>query len=368
MTTVYIHIGAPKTATSTLQAILARKAGKLLKDGVLYPSITRHGDAHHVLVCDLIESYQGSRMPDFWYGDFPRGQAWTTLKEEISSHGSDVRSVILSSELFFGQSRQLRPMLAEISEHLAGHTVKVVVYLRRQDQLYSSFFNQDVKGARQWADGPYQFYETHQIFQHHYVDLLDIWAETFGPDNIIIRPYEPEQWLNQDIVSDFCNATNTVALKSGSLESNESLGPNQLYAKQCLNKVGFDKAINDDVLRLLTRLLPEQPVRDTMYVHAGLYGRYKKAWEASNQRLSEKYLHGGPLFRNAIPGPGKLTPFRLDDHVLGKYLQQTVHQLAREKSASLRQLFARAGLLMLAERGLWDALGAEQREALLSWS
>jgi hypothetical protein len=368
VTTVYIHIGAPKTATSTLQAILARKAGKLAKAGVLYPALPRHGDAHHVLVCDLIEKFQGSRMPDFWYGQFPRGQAWASLREEIAGQGDDLQSVVISSELFFGQSRKLRPMLAEIKEHLAGHTVKIVCYLRRQDQLYSSFFNQDVKGARQWADGPYQFYETHQIFQHTYFELLNIWGETFGPDNIVVRPYEPVQWLDGDIVADFCDATGIPALKSGSLESNESLGPNQLYAKQCLNKVGYDKAINDDVLRLLTRLLPENPVKDTMYVHAGLYRRYKKAWEETNSKLSQAYLQGETLFQQAMPAAQDLVAFRVDDAVLTDYLHQTVRQLPREKSPALQQLFARAGMLMVAERNLWEGLDASQQEALLSWS
>jgi hypothetical protein len=368
VTTVYIHIGAPKTATSTLQAILARKAGTLARAGVLYPAIPRHGDAHHVLVCDLIEKFQGSRMPDFWYGQFPRGQAWASLREEIAGQGDDLQSVVISSELFFGQSRKLRPMLAEIKEHLAGHTVKIVCYLRRQDQLYSSFFNQDVKGARQWADGPYQFYETHQIFQHTYFELLNIWGETFGPDNIVVRPYEPVQWLDGDIVADFCDATGIPALKSGSLESNESLGPNQLYAKQCLNKVGYDKAINDDVLRLLTRLLPENPVKDTMYVHAGLYRRYKQAWEETNSKLSQAYLQGETLFQQAMPAAHDLAAFRVDDAVLTDYLHQTVRQLPREKSPALQQLFARAGMLMLAERNLWEGLDASQQEALLSWS
>ena len=281
--------------------MLARKTGKLAKGGVLYPSVPRHGDAHHVLVCDLIEKHQGNRMPDFWYGDFPRGQAWVSLADEIADYGKGLESVVISSELFFGQSRQLRPMLAEMGEYLADYNVKIVSYLRRQDQLYSSFFNQDVKGARQWADGPYQFYETHQIFQHHYVDLLGIWGEVFGVDNIIVRPYEPIQWRDGDIVADFCNAIDAPRLKSGSLENNASLGPNQLYAKQCLNKVGYDKAINDDVVRRLIKLLPEASLKNTMYVHAGLYSRYKEGWVASNKRLSDTYLQGEPLFQQPIP-------------------------------------------------------------------
>jgi len=368
VTTVYIHIGAPKTATSTLQAILARKADKLLKGGVLYPSIARHGDAHHVLVCDLIEKYQGNPMPDFWYGDFPRGQAWASLREEIASHGQSLQSVVLSSELFFGQSRKLRPMLADISEQLAGYTVKVVCYLRRQDELYSSFYNQDVKGARQWAHGPYQFYETHQIFQHSYFELLNIWGEAFGQDNILVRPFEPAQWVEQDIVADFCAVAGIAPLKSGSLENNESLGPNQLYAKRCLNTIGYDKGINDDVLKLLTRLLPEAPVKHTMYVSAGLYQRYKRTWEETNRLLCQNYLRGEELFHQAIPGPGQLVPFRVDDEVLASYLQKMINNLSRGKSPELQQLFARAGILMLAERNLWAYLSDEQRDRLNAWS
>ena len=45
MATIYIHIGAPKTATSTLQSTLAGNYRKLLKNGVLYPKAPRHGDA-----------------------------------------------------------------------------------------------------------------------------------------------------------------------------------------------------------------------------------------------------------------------------------------------------------------------------------
>ena len=44
MATVYLHIGAPKTATSTLQSVLAANYGGLLRGGVLYPQRCRHGD------------------------------------------------------------------------------------------------------------------------------------------------------------------------------------------------------------------------------------------------------------------------------------------------------------------------------------
>jgi hypothetical protein len=82
MATVYLHIGAPKTATSTLQRALSENHHELLKRGVLYPRELRSGDAHHLLVCDLIDKYQRNRMPDVWYGSQPRGRAWALLLEE----------------------------------------------------------------------------------------------------------------------------------------------------------------------------------------------------------------------------------------------------------------------------------------------
>ena len=134
MATIYLHIGAPKTATSTLQNVLAKNYQRLLNDGVLYPQNILNADAHHVLACDLIEKCQGGEMSDAWYGSLPRGRGWQSLRDEIESHKHKVHSVIVSTELFFGQTKSLEVMLDEIAGCLSGYEVKVIAYLRRQDR------------------------------------------------------------------------------------------------------------------------------------------------------------------------------------------------------------------------------------------
>ena len=119
--------------------MLARNCEQLLEQGVLYPRLLRHGDAHHTLVCDLIQAYKGHTMADLWYGEQARGEAWSKLQREMDQHHSQIDKIILSSELFFGQTQRLEDMLADIRNRFAGHELKVVVYLRRQDELYSSF-------------------------------------------------------------------------------------------------------------------------------------------------------------------------------------------------------------------------------------
>jgi hypothetical protein len=327
----------------------------------------RSADAHHVLACDLIEKRQGSPMSDVWYGSQPRGQAWSSLLDEMAHHKDSLESVIISSELFFGQTKGLDSILEDVVNYLRGHEVKVVVYLRRQDQLYSSFYNQDVKGMRQWSDSAYQFYETHQIFECDYYSMLDMWSKAFGKNHIIVRPFESEQWLNGDIVHDFCASIGIKPLSSKYRDQNESLGITQLYVKRCLNRVGYDKKHNDDVLKILLKICAEEPAKGCLYVHRGLYRKYRERWLQVNDALSKNYLQQRPLFDEPIPDPEALELYKVNQLRLAGYINNMVNIFGAGKYREYRELFAKATLLGLAEYDLWYVLDADRRTALLSW-
>ncbi len=367
MATVYLHIGAPKTATSTLQRTLAKNYGRLLKNGVLYPRDLRNGDAHHLLVTDLIEKYQSRPMPDIWYGAHPRGQAWDSLLREIKRHENSINSVIVSSELFFGQTTYIDSMLEDVTDYLQGHEIRVIVYLRRQDQLYSSFYNQDVKGVRHWSHSAYQFYQTHQIFQQDYHQLLNTWSGVFGKKHIIIRPFEPEQWLNGDIVQDFCAAVGTAGLRSKYRENDESLEMTQLYLKRCLNKIGFDKSQNEEVLRILLKVCPEESTPRCQYVHRGLYRKYREQWLRVNRDLSRDYLKQKSLFLQPIPEPEDVEMYKINKYAAAGYAQYMFKIFGKGKYPKYRRLFAKVTVLMLAELDLWHALEPDDRVVLLEW-
>lgn len=366
MATVYLHIGAPKTATSTLQSMLSGNFQQLLKQGVLYPKLLRHGDAHHTLVADLIQAYQGHTMADLWYGDRTRGEAWQDLQREIEQYPG-IDKIILSSELFFGQTQRLEDMLADIRSRLSEHEVKVVVYLRRQDQLYSSFFNQDVKGARQWSHNAYQFFETHQIFKHDYAQLLGIWSDAVGRENMVIRPYESAQWVGGNIIEDFCAVTGVEPLGRVQTTPNESLGPTQLYVKRCLNRVGYDKGANESVLALLLRTCPEAPGKPCTYVHRRLYRQYRKKWIKVNKRIADQYLDGKPLFSEAIPSPEKVDLYQPELSQIEHCLLALFEHFSRPGEQEHRSLFARAMLLILAEQDLWDEFEPRRCNTLIQW-
>lgn len=368
MATVYLHIGAPKTATSTLQHVLANNYQRLLNEGVLYPQDMRQGHAHHPLVCDLMETHRGQTLPDIWYGNITRGQAWPLLQAEIKRHESQIHSIIISSELFFGQVHDLDLMLKEAAIYLQGHDIRVIVYLRRQDELYSSFYNQDVKGIRQWCQSPYQFYQTHQIFEYGYYSVMNMWSDIFGRDNIIIRPFESSQWPDGDIVRDFCQLIGGVSLRGTKVEHNDSLGMIQLYIKLCLNKVGFHKELNDHVLNVLYKIMPEAPAKRCLYIHKKLYTKYREQWLLENRALSNDYLEQAELFSQPIPDADELKSYDINRFNTALYARNMFKVFKQGRYREYRQLFSKATLLVLAEQNLWNSLNADERSELLEWA
>ncbi len=97
MTRAYLHIGAPKTGTTYLQAVLFRNRGRLRQRGVLYPG--DHADAHFRATLDL----RGLRFGGY---DDPGVQgAWDRLVGEVRAFGGE--SVIVSHELLAGAPTEL---------------------------------------------------------------------------------------------------------------------------------------------------------------------------------------------------------------------------------------------------------------------
>lgn len=367
MPTVYLHIGAPKTATSTLQRVLAKNYQTLRNKGVLYPKDCRAGDAHHALACDLIETHQEYAMPDLWYGKVPRQASWQLLLEEIEANKAGLEKIILSTELFFGQNNRLQRMLAGIKQQLEGFDIKVVVYLRRQDQLYSSFYNQDVKGTRQWPGSAYEFYETHQLLRIDYLSVLQAWTRAFGRENIILRPFEKEQWTDRSVIADFCAATDIPLLRGTFREQNESIGGTQLYMKRCLNSAGFPKEQNAEILSLLREMFPEEPAKGLLYVNRPLYRKYRAYWQRVNEILSQEYLESRPLFEQPIPEPEDVDVHAVKLEDMAVFAGNCLEILGKAGNAGYRPLFAKAILLAAIELQFWEKLPAPARETFREW-
>ncbi len=367
MANIYLHIGAPRTATSSLQHLLATNPGALADAGFTYPTSCRGGDAHHPLACDLMEATLGQHMADYWYGATERGTAWQKLEEELGGLSSDTK-IILSTELFFAQGEAFVPALQQMASSLAHHTVYVVVYLRRQDRIFSSFYNQDVKGTRRWAHDAYRFYHTHKLFEKSYHDRLRLWASVFGRERLIVRPFEKEQWSGGSVVSDFCTAVGLGSLHGEFAEHNASLGMVQLHVKRCLNKTGITAEQNAEAVGLLQELCPGESIPQVRYVSAGKYDKLAADWRADNALVSSEYLDGNPLFHDPIPLANDVDFYTVPKFGLAVYLELMLRHFSEGGSPELRPLFARATLLAIADLNLWIVAEDGKAETLIEWA
>jgi hypothetical protein len=117
---IYLHIGAPKTGTTYLQAVCGRNRDALAARGVLYPDA--FGDAHHKAVWDLRET------PDQREGTKGIEGSWDRLVEIANGADSDV---LLSSEHFvFAVRRQIERAVSALDGEL--HIVYTARDLVRQ--------------------------------------------------------------------------------------------------------------------------------------------------------------------------------------------------------------------------------------------
>src|SRR5947209_14339246 len=131
MAKVLLHIGYPKTATTSLQWFFARNDDALRRQaGLLYPETGRTHVAHYGLsMCLNIGVYDGKVRAI--------GTAKETLDREIRQ--SECDTVLISSEGFIA-AKSFDPVL----EFFSGHDLYLVVYLRRHDHAFESAYSQSV--------------------------------------------------------------------------------------------------------------------------------------------------------------------------------------------------------------------------------
>jgi hypothetical protein len=194
MKKLFLHIGVMKTGSSTIQVYLAKSRDSLKAKGFLYPRaglLGPNGNAHHRLSFAMLKQYP-SYAP----------QAWNRAKEEVMEellaevHASAATKVIVSSETFYTAGSE--EMVSWLKNSLSDFYVRVVVYVRRPDLWFESWYGQSVKtGNPSTAD---EFIESRA---HSFLPNVLTYADIFGNDRMIVRIYDREKLVGGDVLSDF---------------------------------------------------------------------------------------------------------------------------------------------------------------------
>lgn len=311
----FLHIGTEKTGTTTIQSFLAKNRSCLLRDGFLYPKSP--GETNHIKLVafslnlndledvkkhlhglDYLSILNPEKIDDF------RKTFQQDLEKETSS--AEAQTVILSSE--HCSSRLIRIEEINILKSLLKNffeEIKIIIYLRRQDQLLLSSYSTQVicDGRTQPLDMPNK-----QVIERYYdyQAILKKWGQVFGQENIIIRPFERKQMIKDDLLYDFARVIGFT------IDNDYEMVPN-LNESYSIESLEFLRNMNFHIARYAgNRLNPE---RRKLFHYLKAYTGHSYSllseedrrefldrFKVSNTYISKHYLNSGEeqLFKEEV--------------------------------------------------------------------
>ncbi len=223
-----------------------------------------------------------------------------------------------------------------------GHSVKIIVYLRRQDTYLESFYAQKAKYGML---NERMFSEKKLQRSLYYKKFLDSWAQFFGKENIIVRVYEKAKLYRNDAVNDFFHiiGLKNINIQSIYTESNPSLSAEALrirylfdndftlnsserykklnklkselesgildvdtytFRKHCLLMgLDYDFACKYSILYKLFTLERTGNFSNSGFMHPDERRAFLSQYEEDNRAIAREYLgkNGEELFDNTFP-------------------------------------------------------------------
>ncbi|MBQ7679280.1 MAG: hypothetical protein IJT34_05475 [Butyrivibrio sp.] len=302
MSVVYLHIGTPKTGTTSLQAFLGMNRKELRKQGIDYPDGS-----------DFLERPAYSRHHNgIWirqcYGDPAYERHVQTLLERC-----DRAPMVLFSdeEIFRGYQKEpgiIRDLHQALKE--AGHRMEIIVYLRRQDEYLTSLWAQKVKrfytgSFDEWLSGL-----ADGAGEGDYFSILEALAREVGQEDIHVRIYDKSLFTGtHTIYADFLSIfgiEQTPAYEEPDSPKNLSLQDVYLETKRRLNadpafhvSKGIDKdspvfqaaqAIKDVLVELQEEARAAHQLKNRSLVSAASRQKLLESYAESNEKTAQKYL------------------------------------------------------------------------------
>jgi hypothetical protein len=345
-----LHIGTGKTGTSSVQFFLRENRDRLLELGHLYPKSP--GGARHGKLSLFVKSDEELLSAPNWYRQKERDPARfrktfrRRLFAEIESSG--VSRVILSDEVLYGCSDAALRRLRRFTDRVAG-TLRLVVYLRRQDEQMVSRYQQMVKTGEvrrldEWA-------QQDMANIYDYSARLRTWQALLEPTAFVVRRFERDRFAAGSLHQDFLDAV-CVDVSAEELEPvpdrNESLDAESVEFLRLVNLHRVEnEAARVGVIdnRKLVRQLAEVATGPTVTLPDRVLDEFMSQWEESNRAVAREFLHDatGQLFRTPRKAANSTTEQRLDPARLDHFL--AVSGLPEQVHASLRGIAQREARL-----------------------
>lgn len=251
-TQIVLHVGMPKTATTTIQYSFDAQSAQLSQAGAIFPKSGRfegRGPAHHAFFVPCARGTVPAHLPD------PGATlAEMQAKVERERQSAGATSIILSSEMLWNSVLFDRAALAQIRDVFPDCEFIVVAYLRPVESHVLSGYAQRVTGPQRYTGSLKE--HAAELFArggYDYIERLGDFAEVFGQE--AVRPV----WLpglHRDVLAPFREIFPQLGAISAQKDQNIRRGWLFVTLKRRLNLLegGFLHRPARTVERLLARL------------------------------------------------------------------------------------------------------------------
>jgi len=320
--TIYIHIGPHKTGTTTIQHALYSNEDRLLQAGILCPKSGRSfpsSAAIHNLGFELL-SYK--RKFDPKYG------TWKDLQKEIFHSDERIHKVILSSEvLSVLDLRQIR----FIKNILKNYNIKIIMYLRRQDEAIQSSWVEHVRNAGQKPiiDSFFNWLKkfNYRVGNTDYLNIIKKWQQIFSKTNMILRIFDPSQFRGS-LFNDFlllCNENISDLNECPNL--NVSPGVKTIEAMRLIKNNLNLELIHDQLWNNIAGKIVKfgdikmWNLEKVNYLDKELSEKIMSRYTKSNQEIANQYFNRKQLFSFRNLGDKLINNFEYDDFTKSEIIE-----------------------------------------------
>jgi len=213
--TLFFHIGHFKTGTTALQLFLASNPEFLTRNGLEYALAFRKHAKHSALAYAIYRAAGVQTLMHGYDDPTPPEDLWPLLFDYVRA--CEEPKVVISSEEFMrlGAFAEARAMLPRLVAPAKDIDIRVIAYLREPRAHLRSWYNQLVKMGQDVPD--FNSAVCHGIESIHldYAQALRPWIETFGADNVIVRPYPEPRRSDSDLIADFLSVFGVALPEQG---------------------------------------------------------------------------------------------------------------------------------------------------------
>ncbi len=302
-----VHIGAIKTGSSAIQEFLRDNREELHRAGIVIPD-------EHLTLTEVVTGGQVRYFDERQHLTMSEGGHELAARIDSLLGPEDARQVIVSAENL-SEGDNATEATEWFTDVVDKYNTKVIVYLRRQDEVLLSAWRQwEAKiepDLWSWLLRRIGALGNWQI-------LLERWERVVGRDRLCVRLYEAGRLVSGDVVADFERVVGTEDI---TLVRNPGSVVNPSFAESVVDLIpggGFFEGVNDyEFYNFISETLGDAYYRRrgesaiTFEQRLAILERYAP----SNAWVRETYFGGTNVPDNLfeMPRPGDYTVRSLDE-------------------------------------------------------